>query len=79
MCNNDFNWFLKHYDKIYQMYGHTFVTIKNEEILGHYNSLMQAIKESQTRYGAGEYIIQECNGNESGYTNYISSSEISVL
>lgn len=68
---DDFNYFLKNYNKIYKQYGHTFVVIKNKKLLGAYKNVEDALKN--TREPVGTYIIQECNGNESGYTSYISS------
>lgn len=67
----DFNYFLKNYKKIYSQYGHTFVVIKNKNLLGAYDNVEDALKN--TKEPLGTYILQECNGNESGYTSYISS------
>ncbi len=68
---DDFKYFLKNYDKIYKRYGHTFVVIKNKSVLGAYNDIDEALKN--TNEPIGSYILQECNGKESGYTSYISS------
>ena len=68
---DDFKYFLKNYDKIYKKYGHTFVVIKNKNLLGTYKTVEDALKNTQEPVGT--YILQECNGNESGYTSYISS------
>lgn len=67
----DFNYFLKNYDKIYKQYGHTFVVIKNKNVIGVYNNVAEALEN--TKEPIGSYILQECNGKESGYTSYISS------
>ena len=67
----DFNYFLKNYDEIYKQYGHTFVVIKNKNVIGVYNNVAEALKN--TKEPIGSYILQECNGKESGYTSYISS------
>ena len=67
----DFNYFLKNYHKIYKQYGHTFVVIKNKNVLGAYNNITEALEN--TKEPIGSYILQECNGKESGYTSYISS------
>ena len=71
--DNDFKWFLDNYDKIFQEYGHVFVAIKNCQILGTYSNIIDAIKETSLSEELGTFIVQECNGNESGYTNYIAS------
>ena len=46
------------------------------EILGVYKSIQEAINILSNQYELGEYIVQECNGDESGYTNYISSWQL---
>lgn len=68
---DDFNYFVKNYKKIYKKYGHSFVAIKNKNILGAYGNVDDALKN--TKEPLGTYILQECNGQESGYTSYISS------
>ena len=74
--NNDFDFFLKNYHDFYKRYGHCCIAIRFEEILGIYNSIQEAIDILSNQYELGEYIIQECNGDESGYTNYISSWQL---
>ncbi len=72
----DFDFFLKHYEDYYKKYGHCYIAIRLEEILGVYKSTQEAIDILSNQYEIGEYILQECNGNESGYTNYISSWQL---
>ena len=73
---NDFDFFLNNYQIFYKRYGHCCIAIRFEEILGIYNSIQEAINILSNQYELGEYIIQECNGDESGYTNYISSWQL---
>ena len=35
---DDFNYFVKNYKKFYKKYGHSFVVIKNKNLLGAYGS-----------------------------------------
>lgn len=74
--NNDFDFFIKNYEDLYNKYGYCYIAIRFEEILGVYKSVQEAINILSNKYELGEYIIQECNGNESGYTNYISSWQL---
>ena len=52
------------------------MAIRFNEILGVYKSIQEAINILSNQYELGEYIVQECNGDESGYTNYISSCQL---
>lgn len=67
----DFDYFVKNYQKLYRQYGHTFLAIKNEEIIGSYNSIPDAISQLSPTYELGTYIIQECNGDDSAYRTTI--------
>ena len=67
----DFKWFLENYQALYEQYGHKYLVIMNQDVIGVYNSIKDAM--DNTHEEQGSYIIQECNGNESAYTNYISS------
>lgn len=67
----DFNWFVDNYDNLYKKYGHKFLVIKNEAVIGAFDSVRQAV--DNTTEELGTYIIQECNGDSSAYTNNIAS------
>lgn len=73
---NDFNYFVSHYQELYKEYGHKFIAIRNKEILGSYDTELDAINDTSKTYPLGSFIVQECNGDESGYTNYISSWQL---
>ena len=68
---DDFDYFVKNYKKIYKKYGHSFIAIKNGNVIGAYSNVEEAL--ANTKEPVGTYILQECNGQESGYTSYISS------
>lgn len=73
---DDFEWFLKEYDNLYKKYGHKFIAIKNRKIIGIFDDKNIALDTTSEKYKLGTFIVQECNGNESGYTNYITSWEL---
>lgn len=73
---NDFEYFIHHYQELFSQYGHKFIVIRNNKILGLYNTELEAINETSKEYPLGTFIVQECNGDESGYTNYISSWQL---
>ncbi len=72
----DFTYFLEHYQEFYQKYGHKYIVIKNKNVLGTYDTEVNAIETTIQKYPLGTFIVQECNGDESGYTNYISSWQL---
>lgn len=67
----DFNFFIKNYDQFFQKYGHVFLAIRNEKVLGTYSSVSQAITNLFDKYKPGQYIIQECTGDDTAYKTSI--------
>lgn len=72
----DFDFFLSNYDDFYEKYGNCYIAIRFEKVLGIFQSTQDAINTLSNQYELGDYIVQKCNGNESGYTNYISSWQL---
>lgn len=68
---SDFNWFLNNYDELFKKYGHKFLVIKDKCVIGVYDDFRQAV--DGTDETPGTFIIQECNGDSSAYTNSIAS------
>lgn len=79
MQMEDFNWFVEHYDELYKQYGACFLAISNKKVLGSYKRPRQAIEETSKTVPLGQFIVQFCNGDDSGYTNYIASAQIAVI
>lgn len=76
MREDDFKWFIDNYNELYQQYGHSYLAIKNKTVLGSYKTVVDAVNETSESEEPGTFIVQECNGKESGYTNYISSWQL---
>lgn len=69
----DFNWFVENYGQLFKEYGHKFLAIKNKNILGVYDDVRSAIDKTKETEEMGTFIVQECDGTEYAYTNYIAS------
>ena len=67
----DYDWFLANYEGLFEQYGVSYLAIKNCTVLGSYNSYEEAIRETEKKEELGSFIVQYCNGDESGYTAYI--------
>lgn len=79
MQEKDYQWFLSHYDDIFSKYGESYLAIKNESILGSYSSYAEGVNETMKHHPLGSFIVQFCNGRESGYTGYISSTNFGSI
>ena len=73
MQKEDYRWFLDHYNEIFAQYGVCYVSIKNKTVLGVFASMAEGVRTTAQSEPMGTFIVQYCNGNETGYTNYISS------
>lgn len=71
--SSDFDYFVKNYQGLFKHYGHKFLAIKNQVVLGAFDSVADAINELSGTYGLGTYIIQECTGDTSAYTATMSN------
>lgn len=76
MREEDFNWFIQNYMNLYEKYGHKFIAIKNKTVLGVYDDIVEAVNQTSASEEIGSFIVQECNGAETGYTNYIASWQL---
>lgn len=65
--NADFDFFVQHYNDLFNQYGHCYLAIKNKQVLGSYASVSDAIDDLSSEYEMGTYIIQECSGSHDAY------------
>lgn len=73
MQNSDYNWFVDNCAKLFQEFGPVYLVIKNKTVLGSYNSYAEGVRAALLCEAPGTFIVQKCGGDESAYTNYISS------
>ena len=71
--DQDYAWFLKNYESLYNEYGKSYLAIKGNTVLGAYPSYAEAVHATEQTESLGSFIVQYCNGDESGYTNHIAS------
>ena len=70
--NEDFEWFVQHYDEFYKKYGECYLVIHDKGIIGVCDTYKDGIEHAKANgYQLGEFIVQHCNGDESGYTAYV--------
>lgn len=71
MQEQDFCWFVENYQELFAKYGHKFLAIKNQTILGAYSDLQTGVLVTSQTEPLGTFIVQECSGDESAYTAYV--------
>lgn len=73
MQSRDYTWFTNNLPSLYEKYGNVYLAIKNETVIGVYNSYAEGVNETKKSEPLGTFIIQRCGRDESVHTNYISS------
>ena len=76
MQDQDYEWFLDHFEELFQKYGHKFLAIKNKAVIGVYDSYGQGVRETEKVEPLGTFIVQECSGNKSAHFGQISSIRV---
>lgn len=75
VLRSNFEWFLDHYQEIFALCGVCYVVIVDKQIKHICHSVTGALRfVTKNGYKAGQYNIQFCNGDESGYTAYINKA-----
>ena len=69
----NFDWYVANYRDLCKKYGDCFLAIKNCNVIGVYNTFSDAVEQTLKTEEVGTFNIQECNGEESAYTCWISS------
>jgi len=60
---DDFDFFNNNIASLYREYGHCFLVIKNEMVIGAYHSFDDAFNETTMTEKLGTFLIQECAEN----------------
>ncbi len=74
MQDRDFDWFLQHYDELYSQYGKSYLAIKDQCIIGSFQTYADGVRGASLMAKPGTFIIQHCDGTPAAYTNYIAST-----
>jgi len=64
----EFRYYLQNQAKFLELYKNKYLVIKGEEVLGAYDSEMQAIKETTKTHELGTFLVQQCEPGSGNYT-----------
>ena len=73
MQDTDFEWFKENYSDIFSKFGNSFVAVKNNTVIGSFSTFAEAYEKTCEKEVPGTFIVQLCNGDETGYSNYVTS------
>lgn len=76
MLKKEFEYYLEHQNEFVEKYKGKFLVIKGEDIIGVYDTEIEAYTESVKKEEAGTFLIQECQPGEENYTQTFRSRVI---
>jgi hypothetical protein len=68
MLENEFKYYLDHQKELVEKYNGKFIVIKNCNVIGSFNSELEAFIETKKNHEIGTFLIQECTPGEDDYT-----------
>jgi hypothetical protein len=64
----EFDYFLSHQDELVKKYRGKFVVIKNQKVIGVYDSELKAIEETTKICELGTFLVQQAEPGSESYT-----------
>ncbi|MFV2073636.1 MAG: hypothetical protein ACC742_13410, partial [Thermoanaerobaculales bacterium] len=64
----EFHYYLEHQDELVEKYNGKVIAIKNREVIGVFNSLLEALTETCKDHEIGTFLIQKCSPGDDDYS-----------
>ncbi len=64
----EFNYYLEHQDEIVKEHNGKFVVIKENEVLGAFDSEVEAINKTLEEHDLGTFLVQKCEPGKASFT-----------
>jgi hypothetical protein len=68
MLKQEFEYFLEHQKEFAEKYNGKFIVIKNRQVIGIYDSEIEAVEESCKKEQMGTFLIQKCEPGDASFT-----------
>jgi hypothetical protein len=68
MLDKEFKYFKSHQEELVKKYNGKFIVVKNEDIIGVYNSEAEAYNETRKNHELGTFLIQQCLPGSDAYS-----------
>lgn len=68
MLKKEFEYYLSHQEELVGKYNGKFIVIKDQQVVGVYDSEIEAYTKSVKTLELGTFLIQECLSGEESYT-----------
>ncbi|UCE67527.1 MAG: hypothetical protein JSU85_05815 [Candidatus Zixiibacteriota bacterium] len=61
MLENEFEYYRDHQIKLFEKYGRKYIVIVGQEVIGYYDSEIEAYIETKKTHSVGTFLIQLCS------------------
>jgi hypothetical protein len=76
MIENEFKYYLAHQAELVEKYNGKFIVLKNEQVIGSYDSNREAYSETVKKETLGTFLIQHCTPGSESYSQTFHSQVI---
>ena len=66
--DKEFNYYLQNQEEFVEKYRGKFIVIKGKEVLGVYDSDIEAVRETTKHHELGTFLVQKCEPGSESYT-----------
>ncbi len=74
----EFEYYIAHQDELVKQYNGKVLVIKDYQVVGAYDSEIEAIRKSQEKYELGTFLVQKCEPGVSSYSQTFHSRVVFV-
>jgi hypothetical protein len=64
----EFKYYLEHQDELVSKYRGRVIVIKDQTVIGDYDTEVAAVEETQKKYPLGTFLVQRCEPGKTEYT-----------
>lgn len=69
----EFQYYLDNQDELVKKFKGRFIVIKDCQVVGDYDSDVQAVEEASSKYEMGTFLVQKCEPGEESYSQVFHS------
>ena len=64
----EFEYYLDHQDELVKEYNGKYIVIKNNKVIGAFNTEIEAIEKTAEKHELGTFLVQKCEPGVEAYT-----------
>lgn len=64
----EFEYYLQNQDELLEKYEGRYIVVKDDVVLGAFDTEMDALREISKKYELGTFLVQKCDWGDASYT-----------